>query len=111
VRADRFLLIPLLLGLFALPLVPTTGAMVCPMQQAQRTPSCGEMARECSRAPVSFALGLAFDHGRRSSTKETVVSACSTALSVWPTEVRRPAGPAAQDLPSRPFSLLSVWRI
>jgi len=111
VRADRLLLIPLLLGLFALPLVPTTGPMVCPIQQAQRTPSCCDMARECGRAPVSFALGLAFDHGRRSTTRETVASARSTALQSWPAEVRWPAVPSPQDLPSRPFSLLSVWRI
>ena len=110
-RADRLLLVPLLLGLFALPLVPTTGPMVCPIQQAQRTPSCCGMARECSRAPVSFALGLAFDHGRRSAARDAVASPRSTALKSWPTGVRSSALPAVQLLPSRPFSLLSVWRI
>lgn len=109
-RIDRFLTLVLLLGLFALPAVPTTGPMVCPVQQAQRAPSCCDMARECGRAPVSFALGLAFDHGRRSATKETVASARSTALQKWPAEMRPPFLPA-QLLPSRPFSLLSVWRI
>jgi hypothetical protein len=111
VRADRCLILVLLLGLFALPAVPTTASMVCPMQEAQRATTCCGMARECSRAPVSFALGLAFDHGRRSAARDAVASPRSTALKSWPAEVRSSALPAVQLLPSRPFSLLSVWRI
>ncbi len=111
VRTRRFLLLPLLLGIFGLPLVPTrAAAMVCPMQAAPGA-GCCPMARECSRVPVSFTLGLAFDHGRRASARETVAAGRTVAVpSRSETAALVTVFPQDQPLPPRPFSLLSVWR-
>lgn len=108
-RIDRLLSLVLLLGLFALPAAPTTGPTMCLMQKAQRAPGCCETA--CSRAPVSFGLGLAFDHGRRSAARDAVASPRSAALLPFPSEFRPVPLAPVQALPIRPFSLLSTWRI
>ena len=109
VRADRFLSLVLLLGLFALPVVPTTGPMRCAIPEAPRGGDCRGMATETCRAPVSFALGLAFDRAQRSNP-QSVPAARPAAATARPTD-EFPPSPWVRQLPPRPFSLLSVWRI
>ncbi len=108
-RADRFLTLLLLLGLFALPVVPTMGPMRCLIPEAPRTAACRGMATERCGAPVSFALGLAFDRAQRSTT-QAVFTAPRVATTRRPTDEFLPS-PWVRQLPSRPLSLLSVWRI
>lgn len=107
-HSERILTLALLLGLFALPVVPTTGPMVCPVPEAPRAVGCCGMPKECCRAPVSFALGLAFDQAQRFSPSMT--PAARAAATARPMNESTPALWVRQ-VPPRPFSLLSVWRI